>query len=118
MHGRQEADKDVGEMSITITDSARTYISDLCQKNGKMVRLEIVSGGCQGFSKLWNLCESSSSDDEIFEFESGKLVIDHSSLDLIDGATIDYRIDLNGSYFSVEIPAATSQCGCGTSFSI
>jgi iron-sulfur cluster insertion protein len=105
-------------MTVTVTDSARRYIAELCQKHGKIVRLEIVSGGCQGFSKLWNLCESSSDDDEVFDFNPGKMVIDHSSLDLIDGATIDYRIDLNGSYFSVEIPAATSQCGCGTSFSI
>jgi len=118
MHGCQEADKDAGEMTITVTDSARSYISGLCQKHSKMVRLEIVSGGCQGFSKVWNLCESSADDDEIFEFGLGKLVIDAMSLEMIEGAVIDYRIDLSGSYFSVEIPSATSQCGCGTSFSI
>jgi iron-sulfur cluster assembly accessory protein len=105
-------------MSITVTDAARSHISGLCQKHGKMVRLSIVAGGCQGFNKVWDMCDSPSDEDEVMEFGPGQLLIDGMSLELIDGATIDYRVDLSGSYFSVEIPSAVSQCGCGTSFSI
>ena len=52
------------------------------------------------------------------EMGLGKLVVDPVSLDIIDDAVIDYKNNLSGSYFTVDIPSAISTCGCGTSFSI
>lgn len=106
-------------MNISITESARSRISSICKENGKIVRLKITSGGCQGFNKVWELCDVPDEDDQIFDIDhAGRLVIDRSSLEIIDGATIDYQSNFSGSFFSVEIPLASSQCGCGSSFSI
>lgn len=105
-------------MIITITPSAEKQISDLCYQNSKMVRLAITSGGCQGFSKVWDLTDVQDDDDIVYDLIHGKLLIDPGSLDIIQGAIVDYKNDLSGSYFTVDIPSATSTCGCGTSFSI
>ena len=59
-------------------------------------------------------------EDTVFEGEKGaKVVIDEASLELLNGSTIDYTMELIGSQFKVTgIPGATSSCGCGTSFDI
>ena len=105
-------------MIITITPAADKQIGDLCVKTGKMVRLAIHSGGCQGFSKVWDVTDTQETDDVVYDLDTGKLLIDQGSLDIIAGAIVDYKCDLTGSYFIVDIPSATSNCGCGSSFSI
>jgi iron-sulfur cluster insertion protein len=104
-------------VNINISARAKNRIAQLCT-NQQKVRLSIDAGGCQGFNKVWNTTDTLEPDDVLFECNSGHLVIDSISLELISDATIDYVNDLNGSYFKVEIPGAVSTCGCGSSFSI
>jgi len=106
------------EMPVKVTESAKKQINTLCETTGSAVRLAINSGGCQGFSKSWELTTDIADDDIILEMGLGKLVVDPVSLDIIDDAVIDYKNNLSGSYFTVDIPSAISTCGCGTSFSI
>ena len=46
------------------------------------------------------------------------LVIDTTSLELVDGAEIDFVEDLMGASFQVRNPNASSSCGCGKSFAM
>jgi iron-sulfur cluster assembly accessory protein len=105
-------------MDVNITESASAQISKLCTGPNKAVRLAILSGGCNGFTKTFDLVTEIESDDTVFECNNGKLVIDSLSLEFLDNSTIDYKNDLIGAFFTVIIPTATSSCGCGTSFSI
>lgn len=88
------------------------------------LRITIESGGCHGFQYLMNLVDLSKSpvteEDTLFEGDKGaKVVIDEASLELLNGSTVDYTMELIGSQFKVTgIPGATSSCGCGTSFDI
>ncbi|CAI9635876.1 hypothetical protein GT037_000934 [Alternaria burnsii] len=88
------------------------------------LRVSIESGGCHGFQYLMDLTDLSkdpaAEEDTIFEGERGeKIVIDESSLELLNGSTVDYTMELIGSQFKITgIPGATSSCGCGTSFDI
>ncbi|KAI4655602.1 hypothetical protein J4E93_000316 [Alternaria ventricosa] len=88
------------------------------------LRVSIESGGCHGFQYLMDLTDLSKNpateEDTIFEGEKGeKIVIDESSLELLNGSTVDYTMELIGSQFKITgIPGATSSCGCGTSFDI
>lgn len=51
--------------------------------------------------------------------QNAKVVIDMPSLELLNGSTVDYTMELIGSQFKiVGIPGASSSCGCGTSFDI
>ncbi len=103
---------------IIVTDRASAQIDDIYVKHGKHSRLSISAGGCQGFNKVWELDSIIHDDDTVYRFSRGSLLIDNTSLDLISGATIDFKKDAMGAYFTVDVPAATSTCGCGTSFSI
>ena len=89
------------------------------------LRVTVQSGGCHGFQYLMSLTstrEASAKDDTIFEADDGskaRLVMDEPSLELLKGSQVDYTMELIGSQFKiVGNPAATSSCGCGTSFDI
>lgn len=106
-------------MNVNITAAAREQIIKICQKTpSKYVRLSILSGGCNGFTKNWDVTDYIDTNDTEFNFESGSLVIDEISLEFLKNSTIDYTSTLLGSYFNISIPEATSECGCGTSFSV
>ena len=48
-----------------------------------------------------------------------RVIMDEPSLELLKGSSVDYTMELIGSQFKiVGNPAATSSCGCGTSFDI
>jgi iron-sulfur cluster assembly accessory protein len=88
------------------------------------LRVSIESGGCHGFQYLMDLTDLAKSpaaeEDTVFQGEKGeKVVVDESSLELLNGSTVDYTMELIGSQFTITgIPGATSSCGCGTSFDI
>ena len=89
------------------------------------LRVNVTSGGCHGFQYLMSLTSTrtiSSEDDTIFEATDGsgaKVVMDEPSLGLLKGSRVDFTTELIGSQFKiVGNPAASSSCGCGTSFDI
>ena len=89
------------------------------------LRVTVESGGCHGFQYLMSLTDIakiSPEDDTVFESNDGtgaKVVMDEPSLELLKGSRVDYTSELIGSQFKIEgNPAASSTCGCGTSFDI
>ncbi|MCJ1386258.1 hypothetical protein MMC17_009384 [Xylographa soralifera] len=89
------------------------------------LRVTVQSGGCHGFQYLMSLTNStkiSMEEDTVFEASDGtgaKVVMDEPSLELLKGSQVDFTMELIGSQFKiVGNPAATSSCGCGTSFDI
>lgn len=83
-----------------------------------MLRLSVDGGGCSGFQYRFDFSNEATSDDAVFTTLDVSLVIDQTSLDLLDGSEVDYVTTLAGSAFAVKNPNAASTCGCGTSFSI
>ena len=57
-------------------------------------------------------------DDILIHNEKIDVIIDETSMELIQNSKIDYVHELIGSSFKITNPQATSSCGCGTSFSI
>ncbi|ORX99209.1 hypothetical protein BCR34DRAFT_576704 [Clohesyomyces aquaticus] len=114
-------------MAISLTPRAASRLSGIAtadQNPNSALRITVESGGCHGFQYLMNLVDLGTTppleEDTVFEGEKGaKVVIDESSLELLNGSTIDYTMELIGSQFKVTgIPGAVSSCGCGTSFDI
>lgn len=113
------------QIAISPRASNRLYAISSGDKNPSLaLRVSIESGGCHGFQYLMDLTdlgkEPASEEDTVFEGEKGeKIVVDESSLELLNGSTVDYTMELIGSQFKITgIPGATSSCGCGTSFDI
>jgi iron-sulfur cluster assembly accessory protein len=114
-------------MSISIAPRASNRLHKIGTGDSNpnlALRVSIESGGCHGFQYLMDLCDLSKTpateEDTIFEGEKGeKIIVDESSLELLNGSTVDYTMELIGSQFTITgIPGATSSCGCGTSFDI
>lgn len=107
---------------VEITEAAKAKVIDLlAEENNPNLKLRtfVQGGGCSGFQYGFTFDEDQNDDDwEIPLNEQWKLVIDVLSMQYMEGATIDYKEDLNGSSFSIKNPNAQTTCGCGSSFSI
>ena len=90
----------------------------LKDEEGSYFRISVLGGGCSGFQYDFSFDEKPKDDDMIFKEGGINYVIDKVSIDFLRGSTLDYVSELAGSYFKIENPNATANCGCGTSFSI
>jgi iron-sulfur cluster insertion protein len=107
-------------MSLELTQSAAARIAAIAAKQAKpaILRLSVDGGGCSGFQYNFGLADTVEGDDAISETDGVRLIVDPVSLDLVDGAAVDYVENLGGAAFKVTNPNAASGCGCGSSFSV
>ncbi|MCH2438827.1 MAG: iron-sulfur cluster insertion protein ErpA [Acidimicrobiales bacterium] len=105
---------------ITLTDEAKSKVGDLIAgeaEEGLALRVAVRPGGCSGFSYEMYFDSEKAADDLETEFGDVRVVVDPSSAQLLEGATLDYKDGLNDAGFSINNPNAQSTCGCGQSFS-
>jgi len=105
---------------ITLTDSAATKVKDLIEAEGEpnlALRVAVRPGGCSGFSYEMFFDTDVADDDNLADYSGVKVVVDASSVELLRGATLDYKDGLQGAGFAIENPNAQRSCGCGQSFS-
>ena len=106
---------------ITITESAKTKILDLLAEENNpdlALRTFVQGGGCSGMSYGFTFDEITNEDDFEVPLGDTKVLIDAMSMQYLQGASIDYKEDLQGSEFKITNPNAQSTCGCGSSFSV
>jgi iron-sulfur cluster insertion protein len=103
-------------MNLEITDKAKSEIQNLLKNESSksFFRIAIEGGGCSGFKYKFSVDDNINDDDQKF----GDIIIDETSLSLIDGSKVDFIDTLIEKSFKILNPKATSSCGCGTSFSI
>jgi iron-sulfur cluster insertion protein len=101
---------------IKFTEEANKQIIKIIseQRVNSYFRISVQGGGCSGFKYNFSFDEKIEKDDIIFN----KTIIDKSSLEIINGSVVDYKKEMIGSSFVIENPKATSECGCGLSFSV
>lgn len=105
---------------ISLTQSAAARVAAIATKQGRpaILRLSVDGGGCSGFQYRFGMADGVEADDAVAETGGVRLVVDSVSLDLVQGATVNYVESLGGAAFRVENPNAASGCGCGSSFAI
>lgn len=107
--------------TISVTENAAKRIGKIIAADGReglMLRLSVSGGGCSGFQYGFALDDSPADDDRVFEQDGVKVLVDYTSLTMLDGSILDYVEDLVGSSFQVRNPNATASCGCGSSFAV
>ncbi|MEY3704464.1 MAG: hypothetical protein RLZZ561_2084 [Pseudomonadota bacterium] len=105
---------------VDLTPSAAARVAAIAAKQGKpaILRLSVDGGGCSGFQYRFGLADAVEAEDLVSQTDGVTLVVDPISLDLVDGAAVDYVESLGGAAFRVTNPNAASGCGCGASFSV
>ena len=107
--------------TIEFTDAAARKVQELIleERNPHLkLRVYISGGGCSGFQYGFSFDDTVNPDDRTFAYGDVVAVVDETSLELLNGAEIDYVEELVGSAFKINNPNAASSCGCGSSFSI
>ena len=110
-----------GQRTFHVSDSAARRIALLIEREGKpdmMLRLTVSGGGCSGFQYGFGFDNVVNDDDFIFTNGDVKVVTDDTSLDLLNGSTLDYVETMMAAAFEIKNPNASSSCGCGNSFSV
>ena len=105
---------------LALTPSAAARVAAIATRQNKpaILRLSIEGGGCSGFQYRFGLADTAEADDAVAETDGVRLVVDSVSLDLVQGARVDYVESLGGAAFRVDNPMAAAGCGCGSSFAI
>ena len=110
---------------ITVADEAIAKVHELIVKEdepGLALRVAVRPGGCSGFSYEMYFDTKKADDDVERAFGDPnegeiRLLVDPSSAQLLEGATLLYKEGLNDAGFSIDNPNAQRTCGCGQSFS-
>jgi iron-sulfur cluster assembly accessory protein len=105
---------------FSLSPRAAARIAEIVAATGapSALRVAVLAGGCSGFQYKFDLDSQTAPDDLVIKQEGATVLVDPASLDLLAGAELDYKDELMGSYFAITNPNATSNCGCGTSFSV
>ena len=80
---------------------------------GTFFRISVKGGGCSGFKYDFSFDANIENDD----LKHKNIVIDKSSLKMLEGSSVDFSEELIGTAFKISNPKTKSSCGCGISFS-
>ncbi|MCW9079844.1 MAG: iron-sulfur cluster assembly protein IscA [Gammaproteobacteria bacterium] len=107
-------------MAITLTDAAATRVRNFLDSrgNGLGVRLGVKTSGCSGLAYVLEFVDELEEDDEVFEDQGVKVIIDRKSLVYLDGTELDYGKEGLNEGFKFNNPNVKDECGCGESFKV
>ncbi len=105
-------------MAIHLTQTAVERVRHFMEREpGSLgLRFGVKRTGCSGWGYTVDVARQIAADDTVVEQDGVKVVIDATSLPLVDGTEIDFvRQGLN-QQFAFRNPQAAAACGCGESF--
>ncbi len=108
---------------IKVSDLAKEKAAQLMKEEGfnpetDFIRVGVKSGGCSGLEYVLKFDYDKEENDQIFEDNGIKVVVDKKSFLYLIGTTLEFSGGLNGKGFVFNNPNASRTCGCGESFSL
>lgn len=108
--------------TLTLSAAAARQINKILAGSaepGQFVRLAVLGGGCSGFSYKFDFDRNlDEAEDLMIERDGARLIVDKTSMELLQGSEVDYSESLMEAGFKINNPNATSSCGCGSSFAM
>ena len=80
-----------------------------------MLRVEVIGGGCSGFSYRFGFADKANADDTVIERDGAKVAIDEASQPFLAGSEIDFVEEIIGAAFIINsqvsrhAPASSTQ---------
>ena len=107
-------------MSISISDTAAKHVSEqlASRGHGLGIRVGVTTTGCSGMAYVLEFVDKLEIDDQVFEDQGIKIIVDPKSLAYIDGTEMDFIKQGVNEGFEFKNPNAINTCGCGESFSV
>jgi iron-sulfur cluster assembly protein len=107
-------------MAITLTESAAARVKAFMDSRGKGIglRLGVRTTGCSGMAYVLEFVDDLGEDDQIFEDQGVKVIVDPKSLVYLDGTQLDYVKQGLNEGFEFNNPNVKGECGCGESFNV
>ena len=107
---------------ISVTEKAKEQIVALRKEEGHSdnhnIRVAVKGGGCSGLMYDLLFDDQIKEEDQVFEDNNVKILVDKKSLLYLLGTTLDFSDGLNGKGFQFINPNASRTCGCGESFAV
>lgn len=107
-------------MAITMTDAAADRVRHFLSNRGKGIglRVGVKTTGCSGLAYVLEFVDELNPDDEVFDQQGIKLIVDGKSLVYIDGTELDFTREGLNEGFKFNNPNVNGECGCGESFTV
>jgi|TARA_B110000908_G_scaffold20217_1_gene22806 iron-sulfur cluster assembly protein len=105
---------------ITITEVGAERVHQFLEsrESGLGIRVKITTTGCSGYAYQLEFADEANDDDNVFESNGVKILVDPKSLIMMDGTELDYEHDGVASGFAFKNPMQDAACGCGESFTL
>lgn len=107
-------------MGVTLTESAAEHVKGFLANRGKGegLRLGVKTSGCSGMAYVLEFADAIANEDQVFESNGVKVIIDPKSLLYLDGTELDYTKEGLNEGFQFNNPNVKDSCGCGESFTV
>lgn len=107
-------------MAITLTERAANRAKNYLAKHSPSaaLRLGVKPTGCSGNAYVVEFADAVGPDDQIFESDGVRIVVDRKSLAFLDGTEVDYAREGLNEGFRFKNPNEKARCGCGESFTV
>ena len=107
-------------MAVTLTDRAAQHVQRYIEKRGKGVglRLGVKTTGCSGLAYKLEFADDIQPEDQQFESNGVRVLVDPKSLAYLDGTELDFVREGLNEGFKFNNPNEKDRCGCGESFNV
>ena len=107
------------EFHLQLTPKALAKVTSIMKQEKKknaVLRISVLAGGCSGNTYDMEIIDEAVKSDLHFKQDGVLISVDRSSMDYLNGTTVDFVDTLNESGFKFANPNAHKSCGCGKSF--
>ena len=104
------------KVSEAAAQRAKTFLAN--RGSGRGLRLGVKTTGCSGLAYVLEFVDELNPDDQVFEDNGIKIIIDGKSLVYLDGTQLDFAKEGLNEGFQFNNPNANGECGCGESFNV
>ena len=107
-------------MALSLTEKAAKHIQNSLSSRGKGIglRLGVKTTGCSGMAYTMEFADQIEENDQAFESQGVKIIVDPKSLIYLDGTELDYVREGLNEGFQFNNPNVKDECGCGESFNV